>query len=46
MRERADRFDEMAKETRTFQENLTAEQQTIFDMYWEKHNRHGKGRDD
>jgi len=45
-RERANRLDQMAKETRTFQESLTAEQQTIFDMYWEKHTRRGKGHGD
>ena len=44
MRERADRLDGMASDTRAFQQTLTAEQQTIFDMYWEKHAGRGKGR--
>ena len=43
MRERADRMDAMAKDTRAFQQNLTTEQQTIFDMYWQKHSGRGKG---
>jgi hypothetical protein len=44
MRERADGLDAMAGETRLFQDSLTPEQQTIFDMYWEKHSRRGWGR--
>lgn len=45
MRERADRLEQMAKETRTFQESLTAEQQAVFDTYWEKHARRGMRHD-
>ena len=44
MRERADRLDAMARDTRAFQQTLTTEQQTIFDMYWEKHSKKGKRR--
>ena len=34
MRERADKLQQMAQDTRTFQQVLTPEQQTIFDLYW------------
>ena len=34
MRERADKLQQMAQDTRTFQQALTPEQQTTFDMYW------------
>jgi len=34
MRERADKLQQMAQDTRTFQQVLTPEQQTIFDKYW------------
>ena len=44
MRERADGLNAMADETRMFQDSLTTEQQTIFDLYWEKHTRRGWGR--
>jgi hypothetical protein len=34
MRERADKLQQMAEDTRAFQQTLTPEQQTIFDLYW------------
>jgi hypothetical protein len=34
MRERADKLQQMARDTRAFQQALTPEQQTIFDLYW------------
>ncbi|UCH47292.1 MAG: Spy/CpxP family protein refolding chaperone [Betaproteobacteria bacterium] len=37
MRAGADRLEQMAKDTRTFQTVLTTEQQTIFDLYWQVH---------
>ena len=42
MREGADRLDQMAKDTRAFQNALTTEQQTIFDLYWKAHSPRGK----
>ena len=42
MRERADRLGQMAKDTRAFQQALTTEQQTIFDLYWKNHAGRGK----
>jgi hypothetical protein len=42
MREGADRLDQMAKDTRAFQNVLTAEQQTIFDLYWKAHSPRGR----
>jgi len=39
--DRADRLEQMAKDTRTFQQALTAEQQTAFDQFWRKHARYG-----
>lgn len=41
--ERADRLEQLAKDTRTFQQALTTEQQTTFDQFWRKHARYGKG---
>ncbi|MGD2140744.1 MAG: Spy/CpxP family protein refolding chaperone [Burkholderiales bacterium] len=41
--DRADRLEQLAKDTRTFQQALTAEQQTAFDQFWRKHARYGKG---
>jgi periplasmic protein CpxP/Spy len=46
MRERADELQQMAKDTRAFQQTLTPEQQTIFDLYWksqfQRGMRHGR----
>jgi hypothetical protein len=45
MRQGADRLDQMAKDTRAFQNVLSAEQRTIFDLYWQAHSsRHRWGR--
>jgi hypothetical protein len=44
MREKADRLEMMAKDTRAFQQVLNTDQQTIFDMYWKSHFGRGKGR--
>jgi hypothetical protein len=44
MSERADRLAQMARDTRRFQQALTAEQQASFDQFWRKHSRHRKGR--
>ena len=41
MRAGADRLDQMAKDTRAFQDVLTTEQQTIFDLYWQAHSPRG-----
>ena len=41
MRAGADRLDQMAKDTRAFQDVLSAEQQTIFDLYWQVHSPRG-----
>ena len=42
MRERADKLQEMAQDTRAFQQALTPEQQTIFDLYWKS--KFGRGK--
>jgi len=42
MRKRADKLQRMANDTRTFQQALSPEQQTIFDMYWKS--QFGKGK--
>ena len=42
MRERADKLQEMAQDTRAFQQALTPEQQTIFDLYWKSNFGRGK----
>lgn len=44
MRERADKMQQMAQDTRTFQQALTSEQQTIFDKYWKSQFGRGKMR--
>ena len=44
MRERADKLQQMAQDTRTFQQVLTPEQQTIFDKYWKSQFGRGKMR--
>ncbi len=44
MRERADRLEQMASDTRAFQQALTSEQQQVFDQFWKKHSRYGKSR--
>ena len=44
MRARADRLEQMANDTRAFQNVLSTEQKTIFDLYWQVHSprhRHG-----
>ena len=43
-RNRADRLEKLANETRTFQQALSPQQQTTFNEFWEKHMRYGKGR--
>jgi hypothetical protein len=35
MRERAERMQQLARDTRSFQSVLTPEQQTIFDLFWQ-----------
>lgn len=42
MRARADQLQKVAQDTRTFQQVLTPEQQTIFDLYWKSQRHHGK----
>ena len=42
MREKADKMQEMAQDTRTFQQALSAEQQATFDRYWKSHFGHKK----
>ena len=42
MRERADKMQQMAQDTRTFQQALSPEQQASFDDYWKSQFRHGK----
>ena len=44
MRERADIMQQMAQDTRAFQQVLTPEQQTIFDKYWKSQFGRGKMR--
>ncbi len=44
MRERADKLQQMAQDTRAFQQALTPEQQTVFDRYWKSQFRRGKKR--
>jgi hypothetical protein len=44
MREHADKMQQMARDTRVFQQALSPEQQTIFDMYWKSHFGRGKMR--
>ena len=42
MRERADKLQQMAQDTRAFQQALSPEQQTIFDVYWKSQFGRGK----
>jgi hypothetical protein len=42
MRARADQLEKIAQDTRAFQQVLTPEQQTIFDLYWKSQPRHGR----
>jgi Spy/CpxP family protein refolding chaperone len=42
MRSRADELQKVAQDTRSFQQVLTPEQQTIFDRYWKSQQRRGK----
>jgi predicted DNA-binding protein YlxM (UPF0122 family) len=44
MRERADKMQQMAQDTRTFQQVLTPEQQMTFDKYWKSQFGRGKMR--
>ncbi len=44
MRKRADKVQEMARDTRAIQQALSAEQKTIFDLYWKSQFGHGKMR--
>jgi hypothetical protein len=44
MRERADKLQQMAQDTRTFQQALGPEQKTIFDLYWKSQFGQGKWR--
>ena len=44
MRKRADEMQQMAQDTRAFQQRLTPEQQTIFDLYWKSQFGRGKMR--
>jgi Spy/CpxP family protein refolding chaperone len=43
MRARADTLQKVAQDTRTFQQALTPEQQTIFDLYWKAQQRGMRG---
>ena len=43
LRERADRLEKMAVDTRVFEQALTAEQRTTFDQYWKSHSARGMG---
>lgn len=43
MRARADQLQKVAQDTRSFQQALTPEQQTIFDLYWKSQQRGGRG---
>jgi hypothetical protein len=48
MREKADKMEQMARDTRTFQQVLSPEQQAIFDKYWKSqfgHKKKGHRRD-
>ena len=42
MRARAEQLQKVAQDTRSFQQVLTPEQQTIFDLYWKSEQRRGK----
>lgn len=42
MRARAEQMEKIAQDTRAFQQVLTPEQQTIFDLYWKSQPRHGR----
>jgi Spy/CpxP family protein refolding chaperone len=42
MRNRADELQKVAQDTRTFQQALTPEQRTIFDLYWKSQPRPGR----
>lgn len=42
MRARADQLQKVAQDTRSFQQALTPEQQTIFDLYWKSQKRSGR----
>ena len=44
MRERADKFQQMAQDARAFKQALSPEQQTIFDLYWKLQIGRGKMR--
>lgn len=44
MRKRADKLQQAAKDTGTFQQALSPEQQTIFDLYWKSQFGRGKWR--
>ena len=44
LRERADGLEQMAVDTRVFQQVLSAEQQAAFDQFWQKHAGRGKWR--
>ena len=43
MRAQADRLQKVARDTRAFQQVLTPEQQTIFDLYWKSQQRRTGG---
>ena len=43
MRARADQLQKVAQDTRAFQQVLTPEQQTIFDLYWKSQGRGQRG---
>lgn len=43
-RNRADRLEHLASDTRTFQQALSPQQQTTFNNFWEKQMRIGKGK--
>ena len=43
LRERADRLEKMAVDTRAFEQALTAEQRTTFDQFWQSRSARGMG---
>jgi len=43
LRERADRLEQMAVDTRAFEQVLSADQRTTFDQYWQSRTGHGMG---